>query len=99
MRQPRDHVTGDAHCSFLRGLGDEVSNFSDTISSNSSKGVPFFSARSTAPSQVLIRKDASTMVQQSTWISRDPLSIKSTSSERREPRPVEPPVGVGVRVR
>jgi hypothetical protein len=50
-------------------LGDEVSNFSNTISSNSSKGVPFFSARSIAPSQVLIRKDASTMVQQSTRIS------------------------------
>ena len=62
MRQPLDHVTGDAHRSFLRGLGDGVSNFSNTISSNSSKGVPFFSARSTAPSQVLIRKDASTMV-------------------------------------
>src|ERR1700736_116076 len=61
-RQALDHVTGEAHGSFLRGLGDEVSNFSNTISSNSSKGVPFFSGRSTAPSQVLIRKDASTMV-------------------------------------
>src|ERR1700724_890441 len=79
MRQPLDHVTGDAHRSFLRGLGDEVGNFSNTISSNSSKGVPFFSARRSypaartcrpsAPSQVLIRKDASTMVQQSTPIS------------------------------
>src|SRR5580704_10555405 len=58
MRQPLDHVTGDAHRSFLRGLGDEVSNFSNTISSNSSKGVPFFSARSTAPSQVSERMRA-----------------------------------------
>jgi hypothetical protein len=33
----------------------------------------------------------------SRWSSRDPLSI--TSSEWREPRPVEPPIGVGVRVR
>src|SRR6202043_1362911 len=69
MRQPLDHVTGDAHRSFLRGLGDEVSNFSKTISSNSSKGVPFFSAPSTAPSQVLIRKDASTMGSNQTRIS------------------------------
>ncbi|HJZ15993.1 MAG TPA: hypothetical protein VJ251_11140, partial [Stellaceae bacterium] len=69
MRQPLDHVAGDAHRSFLRGLGDEVSNFSNTISSNSSKGVRFFSARSTAPSQVLIRKDASTMGSNQTRIS------------------------------
>jgi hypothetical protein len=52
-------------------LGDEVSNFSNTISSNSSKEVPFFStlSRSTAPSQVLISKDASTVASQSTRIS------------------------------
>src|ERR1700730_16849478 len=56
MRQPLDHATGDAHRSFLRGLGEEVSNFSNTISSNSSKGVPFFSSlvRNTAPGHRVI---------------------------------------------
>ena len=31
MGQVFDHVTGEAHGSFLRGLGDEVSNFSNTL--------------------------------------------------------------------
>src|SRR5436309_8972211 len=56
-RQSLDHVNGDAHSSFLQGLRAEVSNFSNTISSNSSERAAFFSERSISPGIDQKRRD------------------------------------------
>src|SRR5207302_5321469 len=61
-RKALDRVTREAHRSLLKGLEADASSFPNTTSLNSSNGAAVLStlARSTAPSQALIRNAART---------------------------------------